>query len=476
MQTFLVEESNSKKNSYNYYDSKNVLEEKIGDKREDYSIEDFDTKEDVVSIHTDSDYSLPSDEEEFDTRLCQLLLDPRKLKRYINDGSIPYSRNCERPFKEHSQHFHFDDRDSRELVYNNDIYEWPPRYHHVMSYQNYDLDREYEHEQQYMDDRIFIDRIDYIDYDGENDRGIGIGGGLESGNRTSYIINGNNNMSNTGIGGNRINNCGKSLARQRSLESINKDDHLLLLRERDHFRKFDDRAPPMMLTHRTDDNYYYGTMSDRYLRDLSVSDYDNDIYYYRNMQQDKPRIDSTSREERSLNGLVDFSSSMSNSNSKCGTYYIKNNSSDGGSACSNNIGNNRNGGNNSNIVYGKDSTKNIFFNENHYQILKNQDMETDTTDYCNVKNDIVNNDNINNLGINQYYQRINNNDNDNNNNYYLEEPSLPYPWELCISSKNKIYYFNTETHESQWTFPSEDNYKKNYDDNNNDIWPIDSTE
>ncbi|CAJ0842576.1 17676_t:CDS:2, partial [Entrophospora sp. SA101] len=401
--------------------------------------------------------------------------------RYINDGSIPYSRNCERPFKEHSQHFHFDDRDSRELVYNNDIYEWPPRYHHVMSYQNYDLDREYEHEQQYMDDRM----IDYIDYDGENDRGIGIGGGLESGNRTSYIINGNNNMSNTGIGGNRINNCGKSLARQRSLESINKDDHLLLLRERDQplpfpprdsFRKFDDRAPPMMLTHRTDDNYYYGTMSDRYLRDLSVSDYDNDIYYYRNMQQDKPRIDSTSREERSLNGLVDFSSSMSNSNSKCGTYYIKNNSSDGGSACSNNIGNNRNGGNNSNIVYGKDSTKNIFFNENHYQILKNQDMETDTTDYCNVKNDIVNNDNINNLGINQYYQRINNNDNDNNNNYYLEEPSLPYPWELCISSKNKIYYFNTETHESQWTFPSEDNYKKNYDDNNNDIWPIDSTE
>nr|CAG8434140.1 609_t:CDS:2 [Entrophospora candida] len=425
MQTLLVEESNSKKNSYNYYDSKNVLEENIGDKREDYSIEDFDTKEDVVSIHTDSDYSLPSDEEEFDTRLCQLLLDPRKLKRYINDGSIPYSRNCERPFKEHSQHFHFDDRDSRDLVYNNDIYEWPPRYHHVMSYQNYDLDREYEHEQQYMDDRIFIDRIDYIDYDGGNDRGIGIGGGLESGNRTSYIINGNNNMSNTGIGGNRINNCGKPLARQRSLESINKDDHLLLLRERDQplpfpprdsFRKFDDRAPPMMLTHRTDDDYYYGTMSDRYLRDLSVSDYDNDIYYYRNMQQDKPRIDSTSREERSLNGL------------------------------------------------------------NHYQILKNQDMETDTTDYCNVKNDIVNNDNINNLGINQYYQKINNNDNDNNNNYYLEEPSLPYPWELCISSKNKIYYFNTETHESQWTFPSEDNYKKNYDDNNNDIWPIDSTE
>nr|CAG8433524.1 14700_t:CDS:2 [Entrophospora candida] len=433
MQTLLVEESNSKKNFYNYYDSKNVLEENIGDKREDYSIEDFDTKEDVVSIHTDSDYSLPSDEEEFDTSDASINIknnnNPAIItntnanfkKRYINDGSIPYSRNCERPFKEHSQHFHFDDRDSRDLVYNNDIYEWPPRYHHVMSYQNYDLDREYEHEQQYMDDRM----IDYIDYDGGNDRGIGIGGGLESGNRTSYIINGNNNMSNTGIGGNRINNCGKPLARQRSLESINKDDHLLLLRERDQplpfpprdsFRKFDDRAPPMMLTHRTDDDYYYGTMSDRYLRDLSVSDYDNDIYYYRNMQQDKPRIDSTSREERSLNGL------------------------------------------------------------NHYQILKNQDMETDTTDYCNVKNDIVNNDNINNLGINQYYQKINNNDNDNNNNYYLEEPSLPYPWELCISSKNKIYYFNTETHESQWTFPSEDNYKKNYDDNNNDIWPIDSTE
>ncbi|RHZ79519.1 hypothetical protein Glove_144g11 [Diversispora epigaea] len=41
-----------------------------------------------------------------------------------------------------------------------------------------------------------------------------------------------------------------------------------------------------------------------------------------------------------------------------------------------------------------------------------------------------------------------------------EEDIPPYPWKKCISSKNKVYYFNAETRESRWTFPNEDNGKK----------------
>ena len=65
MQTLLVEGSNSKKKICNYYDSKSTPEGSEGKKEEeDYSLEDFDAKEDVVSIYTDSDYS---GEEEFIT-------------------------------------------------------------------------------------------------------------------------------------------------------------------------------------------------------------------------------------------------------------------------------------------------------------------------------------------------------------------------------------------------------------------------
>ncbi|CAG8681567.1 10507_t:CDS:2, partial [Acaulospora morrowiae] len=41
-----------------------------------------------------------------------------------------------------------------------------------------------------------------------------------------------------------------------------------------------------------------------------------------------------------------------------------------------------------------------------------------------------------------------------------DEDDLPYPWKKCISSKNKVYYYNTETHASYWNYPSEDNGKK----------------
>ncbi|CAG8487203.1 8956_t:CDS:2 [Diversispora eburnea] len=41
-----------------------------------------------------------------------------------------------------------------------------------------------------------------------------------------------------------------------------------------------------------------------------------------------------------------------------------------------------------------------------------------------------------------------------------EDDIPPYPWKKCISSKNKVYYFNAETRESRWTFPNEDNGKK----------------
>ncbi|KAG9304469.1 hypothetical protein G9A89_020033 [Geosiphon pyriformis] len=36
-----------------------------------------------------------------------------------------------------------------------------------------------------------------------------------------------------------------------------------------------------------------------------------------------------------------------------------------------------------------------------------------------------------------------------------DEPPLPYPWKKCLSSKNKIYYFNTLSRESRWIFPGE---------------------
>ncbi|CAG8450568.1 11121_t:CDS:2 [Ambispora leptoticha] len=37
---------------------------------------------------------------------------------------------------------------------------------------------------------------------------------------------------------------------------------------------------------------------------------------------------------------------------------------------------------------------------------------------------------------------------------FQDEIELPYPWKKCLSSKKKVYYFNTITRESRWTFPN----------------------
>ncbi|CAG8484724.1 11395_t:CDS:2 [Acaulospora colombiana] len=44
------------------------------------------------------------------------------------------------------------------------------------------------------------------------------------------------------------------------------------------------------------------------------------------------------------------------------------------------------------------------------------------------------------------------------------EDELPYPWKRCVSSKNKVYYFNTETRMSHWNYPNDDNGKKSTTD------------
>ncbi|CAG8434797.1 11755_t:CDS:2 [Ambispora gerdemannii] len=57
-----------------------------------------------------------------------------------------------------------------------------------------------------------------------------------------------------------------------------------------------------------------------------------------------------------------------------------------------------------------------------------------------------------------------------------DEIELPYPWKKCLSSKKKIYYFNTITRESRWTFPNvidknETNRNKPAIDNNSRAGP-----
>src|SRR5581483_6708198 len=46
-----------------------------------------------------------------------------------------------------------------------------------------------------------------------------------------------------------------------------------------------------------------------------------------------------------------------------------------------------------------------------------------------------------------------------------DDPLLPHPWIKCKSSRNKYYYFNTQTRESQWNYPGQidDNKTSDYD-------------
>nr|CAG8556452.1 5207_t:CDS:10 [Entrophospora candida] len=289
-------------------------------------------------------------------------------------------------------------------------HEWTPR-HRVMPYRNHELERDYERDRLYMKDipRRFVDRISSIDYDRGNGRGgnaniaIGISGG-------------------NGGGGGRINNNdgGKISTRQRSLDATKKDDHLLLPHRgggfvrgsggsggdpRDMiscFRKFDDRTHPMAMNRSPD--YYHGPMTDRSMRDLGGKDRGSDLHYYnsnRNLQQDRPRIESIRREERLPIGL-------------------------GGG-----------GGAGGTREYNQQQQYNKQHQDRNYQhntpnYPSSQKQQQSPPSFINKK----------------------------------EEPPLPYPWKRCISSKNKAYFFNTETRESGGN-QNENNNNLNSGINNN---------
>ncbi|CAH1760422.1 7292_t:CDS:2 [Entrophospora sp. SA101] len=329
-------------------------------------------------------------------KIIILILTKKVINTNTGGGISPHSRNYERPIREEPiiQHSHLDDRNSsssnssRDRIYDRDIHhEWTPR-HRVMPYRNHELERDYERDRLYMKDipRRFVDRISSIDYDRGNGRGgnaniaIGISGGG---------------------GGGRINNndSGKISTRQRSLDATKKDDHLLLPHMISCFRKFDDRTHPMAMNRSPD--YYHGPMTDRSMRDLGGKDRGNDLHYYnsnRNLQQDRPRIESIRREERLPIGL---------------------------------------GGGGGTREYNQQQQYNKQHQDRNYQhntpnYPSSQKQQQSPPSFINKK----------------------------------EEPPLPYPWKRCISSKNKAYFFNTETRESGGN-QNENNNNLNSGINNN---------